>query len=133
MDHLASEEPERSSFDLASLPVERLLVVIGGLCAIGFGTLALVLDLRGEVTTTSFVGFTSMGGAVFSFAIALVFGLGLLLAFAKMGRQPAEGAILALAFSVVLLAFGALSGLIAGIVSLVGALTGLVRNLRFTV
>jgi nucleoside permease NupC len=60
-----------------------------------------------------------------------VFGLALLLSFSVMAARPAEGAILALAFSVVLLAFGALPGLIAGIIGLVGALTGIVRNLRF--
>jgi hypothetical protein len=78
-----------------------------------------------------FSSFATIGGAVFGFAVALVFGLALLLAAARMAQKGAEGGILALAFSVVLLAFGGMPGLIAGIVGLIGALTALVRNLKF--
>lgn len=119
-------------FDLSAMGPDRLLVLFGGIAAIGFGALALVLQIMGEtVPRATVVGFSALGSAVFGFAVAAVFGLGLLLAYSSMARKPAEGSILALAFSIVLLAFGALPGLIAGIVGLIGALTGIVRNMKF--
>ena len=126
-------ETERGTiFDLSKLGADRMLVLFAGIAAIGFGSLALVLYFMGEAfPSAGLMGYTALGGAVFSFAVALAFGLALLLSFGTMAARPAEGSILALAFSVVLLAFGALPGLIAGIVGLVGALTGIVRNLRF--
>lgn len=121
-----------NTFDLSHLGPDRLLVLFAGASAIGFGGLALVLHVMGEsVPRSSVSGFSDLGGAVFGFSIACVFGFGLLLAYNSMARKPAEGSVLALAFSIVLLAFGALPGLIAGIVGLVGALTGIVRNMRF--
>lgn len=121
-----------AKFDMSKLGPDRMLVLFGGACAIGFGALALVLYMMGESFPRSGVaGFSELGSAVFGFSIACVFGFGLLLAYNSMGRKPAEGAVLALAFSIVLLAFGALPGLIAGIVGLVGALTGIVRNMQF--
>ena len=124
---------ERTSVDLTKLGSDRLLTLLGGLCAIGFGTLALVLHLVGEGSewARSFTGFTSLGGVIFTFALTLVFGIFLLLAFMKMESRPAEGAILGLAFSIVLLAFGSTPGVIAGIMGLVGSLVGVVRNLDF--
>lgn len=133
-DHQAHDEEPRtgSVLDLSKLGADRMLVLFGGIAAIGFGALALVLYFMGEsFPTAGLLGYSALGGAIFSFAVSLAFGLALLLSFGTMGTRPAEGSILALAFSVVLLAFGALPGLIAGIVGLVGALTGLVRNLRF--
>lgn len=127
-----TETPTRT-IDLAKLGPDRLLVLFAGVSAIGFGGLALLLYLMGEsYPRVAFGGYTELGGVVFSFALALVFGLALLLSFSTMATRPAEGAILALAFSVVLLAFGALPGLIAGIIGLVGALVGIVKNLRFS-
>jgi len=121
------------TFDLARLGTERLLALFSGVCAIGFGALALVLHLTGAAAYPGafVVGYTLAGGAIFSFAVAAVFGLGMLLAFRAMATRAAEGSILALAFSIVLLAFGALPGLIAGILGLIGALVGLVRNVKF--
>ena len=132
-DHVHEEEAATGTFfDLTKLGADRLLILFAGISAIGFGSLALVLYFMGEsFPSAGLMGYSALGGAVFSFAIALAFGLALLLSFGTMAARPAEGAILALAFSVVLLAFGALPGLIAGIVGLVGALTGIVRNLRF--
>lgn len=122
-----------STIDISRLGPDRLLVLFASASALGFGALALVLYSVGETFPRSNItGFSPLGSAVFGFAIAIVFGLGLLLAYNSMGHKPAEGSIIALAFSIVLLAFGALPGLIAGIVGLVGALTGIVRNMRFT-
>lgn len=123
-----------SSFDLARLGPERLLALFSGLSAIGFGLLALVLHLTGSsrYPAASVVGDVPFGGVLFSFAVAAVFGFGMLLAFRTMATRPAEGSILALAFGIVLLAFGALPGLIAGILGLIGALVGLVRNVKFS-
>ena len=121
-----------TTFDLTKIGPDRLLVLFGGAAAIGFGALALVLQIMGESVPRTLVGgFSELGSAVFGFSIACVFGFGLLLAYNAMGNRRAEGSILALAFSIVLLAFGALPGLIAGIVGLVGALTGIVRNMKF--
>lgn len=132
-DHSHDQETAGGTiFDLSKLGADRLLVLFAGVAAIGFGSLALVLYFMGEsFPSAGLMGYSALGGAVFSFAVALAFGLALLLSFGTMATRAAEGAILALAFSVVLLAFGALPGLIAGIVGLVGALTGIVRNLRF--
>ncbi|HVM44955.1 MAG TPA: hypothetical protein VM582_03375 [Candidatus Thermoplasmatota archaeon] len=131
-DAFETETAGATLLDLTRLGPDRLLVLFAGISAIGFGALALVLYLMGEAyPRVSLTGYSALGGAVFSFAVAAVFGLALLLSFGTMAARPAEGAILALAFSVVLLAFGALPGLIAGIVGLIGALTGIVRNLRF--
>ena len=134
-DHTSAFEEETrtgSVLDLSKLGADRMLVLFAGIAAIGFGSLALVLYFMGETfPSTGLLGYSALGGAVFSFAVSLAFGLALLLSFGTMGARPAEGAILALAFSVVLLAFGALPGLIAGIVGLVGALTGIVRNMKF--
>lgn len=125
-------QEKANALDLSSLGPDRLLVLFSGACAIGFGALALVLYIMDEtLPRMGITGFSALGGAVFNFAVAAVFGLGMLLAYNSMGRKPAEGSILALAFSIVLLAFGALPGLIAGIVGLVGALTGIVRNMKF--
>ena len=133
VDHSHDEETRTSGvLDLSKLGADRMLVLFAGVAAIGFGSLALVLYFMGEsFPAAGLLGYSALGGAVFSFAVTLAFGLALLLSFSTMGARPAEGAILALAFSVVLLAFGALPGLISGIVGLVGALTGVVRNLRF--
>lgn len=130
--HVVPEENESVVAGLAKMSPERLLVLFAGVAAIAFGGLSLVLSLMGEPYPRAIVGYTLLGGAIFGFVIALAFGLALLLAFAQMGVKPAEGSILALAFSVVLLAFGALPGLIAGILGLVGALTGIVRHLSFS-
>lgn len=119
------------TFDLSTIGPDRLLVLFGGVSALGFGSLALILHIMGEtIPLTGIVGLSGLGSAIFGFAIATVFGFGLLLAYTSMGRKAAEGSILALAFSIVLLAFGALPGLIAGIIGLIGALTGIVRNMR---
>lgn len=123
---------EARPFDVRALPPDRLLVLVAGICAVAFGVLAFILYFAGETYPRTAWGFSALGGAVFSFAVALAFGLGMLLAFSQMAHRPAEGAILALAFSVVLLAFGALPGLIAGVVGLVGSLVGIVRNMKFS-
>lgn len=126
------EEPTTSqTIDITRFSPDRLLTLLAAICALGFGTLSLVLYFMGESVPGVVIGYTVMGSVVFSFAIALVFGVSLLLAFSAMDKRPAEGAILGLAFSIVLLAFGALPGLIAGILGLVGALVGLVRNVKF--
>lgn len=120
-------------FDIARLGADRLLTLFGGISAIGFGALALVLVLMDQtVPGPAFAGgYTLVGGAIFSFAVSTVFGLALLMAYTTMMRRPAEGAILGLAFSVILLAFGSTPGLIGGIVGLVGSLVGIVRNMKF--
>lgn len=115
---------------LSRLGPDRLLVVLGGLAALVFGTLVLVLHLAGESGLRPADGFTTRGGAVFAFAVALAFGALLLLAFAMMEARPTEGAILALAFSVVLLAFGSVPGLIGGILGLVGSVVGLMKHVK---
>ncbi|HEX2022096.1 MAG TPA: hypothetical protein VHH36_05240 [Candidatus Thermoplasmatota archaeon] len=128
-------EPQTSWRDqVERMGADRLLVVLGGVSALAFGSLALVLHLVGEgyAWARTFSGFTTLGGVVFTFALTLVFGFFLLLAYTQMERKPAEGAILALAFSIVLLVFGSTPGVIAGLLALVGSLVGIVRNLRFT-
>lgn len=124
---------ERDRVDLSRLGADRLLTLFGGLSAIAFGTLAFILHLIGEGSewARSFTGLSTVGGVIFTFALTIVFGLFLVLAFMKMESRPAEGAILGLAFSIVLLAFGSTPGVIAGILGLVGALVGIVRNLDF--
>lgn len=119
---------------LERLGADRLLVLLAGVCAIAFGLLALVLHLVGEgyAWARAASGFTTLGGVIFTFALTLVFGFFLLAAFRLMEARAAEGAVVALAFSVVLLAFGSTPGVIAGLLGLVGSLVGIVRNLRFT-
>lgn len=110
---------------------DRLLVVLAGLSAIAFGVLLFVLQLTGEAFPRALTGFTSFGGSIFTFAVALVFGLLLLLAFTKMGPQPAEGSVVALAFAIVLLVFGGTAGMVGGILGLVGSVFGLIRNVKW--
>lgn len=126
-----TDEAEATGFSLTRYPPDRLLTLLAGVSAIGFGALTLILYFMGEsIPRVYYNGYTLLGGIVFGFAISLVFGLSLLLAFASMEKRPAEGAILGLAFSVVLLAFGGMAGLIAGILGLVGALVGVVRHMK---
>lgn len=124
-----TEENWGSSLD--RLGTDRLLVLLAACCAIGFGTLSVFLQLMG--TNVGLPGFApvSTASAVFTYAITLVFGVFLLLAFQKMRGAPTEGAVLGLAFSIVLLFFGATAGMLAGLLGLVGALLGLLRNLKF--
>lgn len=118
--------------ELMRLAPDRLLVLLGGVSALLFGALTVLLQALDLVDLRGPAGFTSTGGVVLAFVVSLAFGLALLLAFVTMEQRPAEGAILALAFSVVLLAFGNIPGIIAGILALVGSLVGLLRHVKWT-
>lgn len=112
---------------LSHLAVDRLLILLAAVCAIGFGILAFFLQ-TGNPSFGPF--FSTSGNAVFTFAITLVFGVFLLVGFGIMAAKPSEGALVALAFSIVLLFFGGIAGTIAGILGLVGGLTGVLRGLK---
>jgi hypothetical protein len=126
--------PEETSWGTAleRLGTDRLLVLLAAICALGFGTLTILLQLTGSNVGLPGFPLASNAAAVFAYVVALVFGVFLLLAFANMRTKPTEGAILALAFSIVLVFFAGLAGTIAGILGLVGSLLGLLRNLRLT-
>jgi hypothetical protein len=117
---------------LHRLGTDRLLVLLAGACAIGFGTLAALLELAGGRVGPSGFAAATGAAAVFAYAVALVFGAFLLLAFGAMRAKPTEGAVLALAFSLVLIFFAGLAGTIAGLLGLVGSLLGLLKNVKLT-
>lgn len=114
--------------DLDGLPIERLLVLLGGIATLVFGMLAFVFALadggRGVVADAAV-----RGSAVLAFLLATVFGVLLLYAFSRMGKP--EGAVLAFAFSLVLLVAGGLGGLVGGILGLTGAGLVLLRHVRW--
>jgi len=115
---------------LERMGTDRLLVLLASFCAMGFGALATLLELAGDrIGLPGFVP-ASSASAVFAFAVALTFGAFLLLAFQKMRGSPTEGAVLGLAFSIVLVFFAGLAGTIAGVLGLVGSVLGLLRNLK---
>ncbi|GEM_PF-6920478 len=126
-----TEEPAQTWGNaLERIGTDRLLVLLAAICALGFGTLTVLLQLAGDNIGLPGFAVASNASAVFGYAVALVFGVFLLLAFANMRTKPTEGAILGLAFSIVLIFFAGLAGTIAGILGLVGSLLGLLRNLK---
>jgi len=130
----ANDETANPSWGSAldRMGTDRLLLLLASCCAIGFGTLSVFLQLLGNNVGLPGLAPTSNANAVFTFAITIVFGVFLLLAFQKMATAQTEGAVLGLAFSIVLLFFGATAGMLAGLLGLVGALLGLLRNLKIT-
>lgn len=115
--------------DLQALPAERLLVLLGGAGALVFGLLVFVMEVaqgRAFDATRAF----GPGGVVLALILNVLFGLLLLHAVTLMSRTPAEGAVLAFAFSIVLLMFGGAGGAIGGILGIVGAAFALVKNVK---
>lgn len=113
--------------NLESLGAARLLVLVGGVSALLFGVLTFVLaavDGRAFAYQLPF----GTGGAVVSLILTLFFGVLLLHAMVSMARKPVEGAVLALAFGLVLLVFGGMAGMVGGILGLCGGALGLVRH-----
>lgn len=130
----ANEETTTTSWGSAldRMGTDRLLLLLASCCAIGFGTLAVFLQLLGNNVGLPGLTPASNANAVFTFAITIVFGVFLLLAFQKTSTAQTEGAVLGLAFSIVLLFFGGTAGMLAGLLGLVGALLGILRNLKIT-
>lgn len=124
-------ETPRSLAELQGLPADRLLVMLGGASALVFGLLVFVFE---AVEGRAFAGTARFGtgGVVLSFVLCLMFGLLLVHAMALMARKPAEGAVLAFAFSMVLLMFGGVGGMIGGLLGVVGGAFALIRHVKLT-
>lgn len=131
-DSLATEEATTFRDALDRMGTDRLLIVLAAFCALGFGTLTILLQLAGDGLGLPGFAAASQASAVFAYAVALVFGAFLLLAAQKMRASPTEGAVLGLAFSIVLVFFAGLAGTIAGILGLVGSVLGLLRHLKLS-
>lgn len=127
----AAYDAPQAWHDLQSLSAERLLVLLGGASALVFGLLVFVMEVaqgRAFEATSAF----GPGGVVLAFVLTLLFGLLLLHAVSLMGRTRGEGAVLAFAFSIVLLMFGGAGGAIGGLLGIVGAAFALVKNVKLT-
>jgi hypothetical protein len=126
------EESSSWGATLERIGTDRLLVLLASFCALVFGTLTVLLELAGDRIGLPGFDPVSNASAVFTYAVALIFGAFLLLAFQKMRAAHVEGAVLGLAFSIVLLFFAGMAGTIAGILGLVGAVLGLVKNFKLS-
>lgn len=126
------ESEKTSAFgEIGTLAGDRLLVLLAGATALLFGLLAFVLAAADGQAFAPTAGFGT-GGMVLTLVLTLFFGMLLLHAMVVMGRKPVEGAVLALAFSLVLLIFGGVAGMVGGILGLIGGSLALVRNAKWS-
>lgn len=114
---------------LAAAPPERLLALLAGGAAIGFGTLAFALDVAHD-PRVELLGLKGAAAAIMTFLVTLLFGALLLYVAMRMEARPRDLSVLVVAFSVVLLALGGVGGAIAGILGLFSGAVVLVRELR---
>jgi hypothetical protein len=110
------EETGQALRNIDSLPPYETLQVIGGLIALGLGTLLFFFGVAGVAV----FGPAIAGLAVFWWVMNLIFGFLVLMAFGMFRRSPLNGAILGLIFGLLLAIFGGASGLIGGILAMAG-------------
>ena len=116
---------------LAEAPAERLLSMLAGACAIGFGALAFILQVAND-PRIEWLGLRGVTASVMTLVVALVFGFLMLVGSTQVHRRPRDWSILIVAFAVVLLALGGLGGAIAGILGLFAGGVVFLREAKVT-
>jgi hypothetical protein len=103
------------------LPPYSILIVLGGICAIGLGVLFFIFDIID--LPRNFV--VHIG----KFIVSLVFGFLLLWVYTQIRQNPQTSYILGFVFSIILF-FGNLGGILGGILGIIGSLLLLLRTER---
>ncbi len=117
MDEVLEDIPKSLS-ELERMPIDSLLIVIGAYVALGLGLF--------HFLTTSFV--YSPFAFLFQFIIDIVFGVGLLICYVRKERDIVWP-ILALLFSLFLIALGGPVGVVAGLIALFGSILSFLGNI----
>ncbi|GEM_PF-1677744 len=114
------EYSPRSADELEKLSLHSILLVISGYMALGIGTLHFVLSVIGDFRAA----------LIFHLVINVVFGLAILISYSRIKRdlEAKKWAVLSLIFSIVLVTFGGIVGILAGLVALFGGALALLAT-----
>ncbi len=109
------DETGQALRNIETLPPYETLQVLGGIIALGVGTLLFFFGLAGVTV----IGPVAAAFAAILWIWNLIWGFLVLLAFGMFRRSPLTGAILGVVFGIFLL-FGGLSGIVGGILAILG-------------
>ncbi|MFW6040819.1 MAG: hypothetical protein ACOC85_03180 [Thermoplasmatota archaeon] len=113
------EDIPKSINDLEELPIYLLLIIIGAYVALGIGFFHFLLTIT--VRPSPFI--------VFQFFINMGFGFGLLVSYVNIIENLRIWSVLTIIFSFILISFGGIVGILAGLISLFGGGLALLKYL----
>ncbi len=117
VDDLLDNSPT-SLDELEELHIYKILIIIASYIAMGVGVLHFVLSM----------GSMPFGSLIFKLIINLVFGFFLLVSFHNIEDDKIKWSIMTILFSIVLIVFGGVVGLLAGTFSLFGILLSFIYD-----
>ncbi len=109
------DECPKSTQDLEKLPLYSILLVLGGYIALGIGSLHFVITMLKDFDFY----------AVFHLLTNLLFGFGLLISYHRIKREIKRWALVAIVFSLALIALGGVVGGLAGLIGIFGGVLAL--------
>ncbi len=104
------DECPKSVQELEDLPLYSILIVLGGYFSLGIGSFHFILTILERFDSLK----------VFYFVINIVFGFGLLLSYYRIEDEMRKWSMLALVFSLVLIAIGGIVGALSGLIGVFG-------------
>ncbi len=112
------KESPKSFDEVETLPLYKVLLILGGYLAMGLGFFHFVVMIITELDPIT----------VFHFIVNLLFGFGLLLGNHMISKDLKRWAVLSIIFSLVLIALGGVVGAISGLIGTLGSILALLTT-----